>query len=64
MDRVVIDPEKVTVIDYKTGRDRRAEEKYAAQMKNYIRILAGVYPGKSLEGLIVYVDLAEVKRVS
>jgi ATP-dependent exoDNAse (exonuclease V) beta subunit len=63
MDRVVIDRDKITVIDYKTGREKDAEEKYLVQMKTYIKILGTVYPEKYVEGIIAYVDRKEVRRL-
>jgi hypothetical protein len=63
MDRVIIDPDSVTVIDYKTGKDGEAREKHRAQLRNYMRILAEVYPGKSVGGIIAFVDLGEVERL-
>jgi len=63
MDRVIIDPGAITVIDYKTGGNKEALEKYRAQMRNYMRILGEVYPGKSISGIIAFVDLGEVVRI-
>jgi ATP-dependent helicase/nuclease subunit A len=63
MDRVVVDENRISVIDYKTGRDRGAEKEYASQLKNYARLLKEVYPGKKTEGFIVYVDLKEIRKV-
>lgn len=63
MDRIVLDQDRVVVIDWKTGKEREAEREHEAQMRNYLKILEGIYPGKSREGVIVYVDLREVKRV-
>lgn len=63
MDRVVVDPEHVTVIDYKTGKDKGALEKYQLQLKNYMRILGEVYREKPVTGFIAFVDLNEVERV-
>jgi ATP-dependent exoDNAse (exonuclease V) beta subunit len=63
MDRVIIDRDKITVIDYKTGREKESEERYQAQMRTYIKILKAVYPGKDVEGLIAYVDLKELRRL-
>ncbi len=60
MDRVVIDQDRISVIDYKTGSERAAEEKTISQVKNYIRIIREIYPDKTVEGLIVYVDLKEI----
>ena len=63
MDRVVIDKDTVTVIDFKTGRDRSAEEKHRTQMNTYMNILADVYPGRTIGGVIAWVDLGEVARL-
>ncbi|MHB8483228.1 MAG: UvrD-helicase domain-containing protein [Nitrospiria bacterium] len=63
MDRVVIDPENLTVIDYKTGKTRGVLEKYEAQLKNYMTILGDIYRDKVITGLIAFVDLNEVKKV-
>jgi len=63
MDRVVFDKDQVSVIDYKTGADREAETEYISQIKDYIRILKGIYPDKKVEGVIAYVDLKEIKKV-
>jgi ATP-dependent exoDNAse (exonuclease V) beta subunit len=63
MDRVVIDKDKVTVIDFKTGRDTSAEEKQRAQINTYMKILGEVYPGRTIGGVIAYIDLGEVRRL-
>ncbi len=57
MDRVLADPDGVTVIDFKTGGENT--EKYAAQMKNYLSIIAEVY-SKPAKALLAYVDLGKV----
>jgi ATP-dependent exoDNAse (exonuclease V) beta subunit len=63
MDRVVIDNDGVTVIDYKTGKDKEALDNYRTQLKNYMSILRDVYTGKTVKGVIAFVDLAEVERI-
>ena len=63
MDRVVIDNNRVTVIDYKTGKDKESLDKYRAQLKNYMSILRDVYTGKTVQGVIAFVDLATVERI-
>jgi ATP-dependent exoDNAse (exonuclease V) beta subunit len=63
MDRVVVEGDRVSVIDYKTGTDKEAEKEYVSQLKNYIRILKDIYPGKNVEGVMAYVDLKEVWKV-
>ncbi|MCL4474618.1 MAG: UvrD-helicase domain-containing protein [Nitrospirae bacterium] len=63
MDRVVIDPDCVTVVDFKTGKKRDALEKYRAQMCNYMKILGEVYSGKTVRGVISFIDLDEVEKI-
>lgn len=63
MDRVVIDTDRVTILDFKTGADGRAEEKYKAQLRKYLKIAKDIYPGRRLEGKIIYVDLGEIKTL-
>lgn len=54
MDRVVVDGERVTVIDYKTGAE---QSDHIDQVKEYMDVLKEVYPSKRVEGLLAYVDL-------
>ncbi|MBI5806485.1 UvrD-helicase domain-containing protein [candidate division TA06 bacterium] len=57
MDRVVCDPETVTVLDFKTGREILAgSQAHQVQMSGYLRTLGQAFPGKALGGLIVYRD--------
>ena len=60
MDRVIFAEDRVSVIDYKTGTDKKAEAEHLSQLKNYIRILREIYPDKKIEGVIAYVDLKEI----
>ncbi len=62
MDRVVIDSDKTTVIDFKTGTDRE-EEKYSSQLRTYMKILKEIYPDKIIQGIIAYVDLKEIVAI-
>ena len=47
MDRVVVDPDRVTVIDYKTGPG--VEDEHLHEVEGYARILEGAYPGRRIE---------------
>jgi ATP-dependent exoDNAse (exonuclease V) beta subunit len=60
MDRVILEEDQISVIDYKTGADKEAEKEYISQLKNYMRILREIYPGRNVEGVIAYVDLKEI----
>jgi ATP-dependent helicase/nuclease subunit A len=61
MDRVVVDPGVVTVIDYKTGEEK---PEYMEQVLKYIKILRGYYVGRDVRGLLVYIDQKSVRTVS
>ena len=60
MDRVVVDPDVVTVIDYKTGEEK---PEYSEQVLKYMKILRGFYAGRSVRGLLVYIDQQSVRTV-
>ncbi len=60
MDRVVVDTETVTVIDYKTGDDAPG---YQAQVVTYMHILQDLFPGKSIRGTLAFVDRLLLKEV-
>lgn len=63
MDRVVIEAGSVTVIDYKTGKSKEASAKYASQIRNYMGILGDIYTGKTVKGVIAFVDAGEVEVI-
>ncbi len=80
MDRVVVDPEVVTVIDYKTGthaetdltvdsqtpddiKGQRPLDAYKRQMERYIQILRDVYPGRTIRGVLLFLDTQELYRI-
>jgi ATP-dependent helicase/nuclease subunit A len=64
MDRLVVERDRVTVLDYKTGKDRDAEKRDEAQVRNYMKVLREVYPGRTIQGVISYLDLGEVTKIT
>ncbi len=61
VDRLVVDPERVLVVDYKTNRpspDRieDADPAYLSQMAVYAAVLAEIFPGRRIEAAIVWTD--------
>ena len=64
MDRVIIDKESVTIMDFKTGKKKAEEDYYVKQLRKYMKILREVYHDKSINGVIAYVDLKEIRSVS
>jgi ATP-dependent helicase/nuclease subunit A len=58
MDRVVVDQDRVILIDFKTGSPLPF---YAKQMENYTRMLEKVYPGKPIACFHAYVDSGRIE---
>ncbi|MGO9612330.1 MAG: UvrD-helicase domain-containing protein [Dissulfurispiraceae bacterium] len=64
MDRVVIEAGTVAVIDYKTGKSgKKALEQYVSQLRNYMGMLGDIYLGRTVRGVIAFVDLGEVEEI-
>lgn len=60
IDRVVIDKDSVTVIEYKTGSQ---QQEHLSQIKLYMNLISDIFKDKRVEGYLYYLDLREVKRV-
>lgn len=61
LDRLVVTPERVLVVDYKTNRpapDRAedADPAYLAQMAAYVAVLRALYPDRPVEAALVWTD--------
>ena len=63
LDRVIVDVDAVTVIDFKTGGDE-LEKEYREQVRNYISLLKDVYPEKKVAGTLAYVDMHKIQTVA
>jgi ATP-dependent helicase/nuclease subunit A len=61
MDRVVVDAEAVTVIDFKTGDGK---DSYREQLLGYIFILQNIFPGRSIRGILAFVDRKNIQVIS
>jgi ATP-dependent exoDNAse (exonuclease V) beta subunit len=61
MDRVVVDADFVTVIDYKTGDEKPG---YTEQITKYMSILRDFYPGRQIQGLLLYIDRKLIRTIS
>jgi ATP-dependent exoDNAse (exonuclease V) beta subunit len=59
---VIVDEDRVTVLDYKTGGEE-LEEEYRVQVAAYMQLARDVYPGRAVEGMIIYVDKKKAVRV-
>ncbi|SEM70908.1 ATP-dependent exoDNAse (exonuclease V) beta subunit (contains helicase and exonuclease domains) [Syntrophus gentianae] len=62
VDRLIIAPDRITLIDFKTGRVGHLADKYLAQMIRYRTILQGLFPGRPVECCLMFVD--EPQRIT
>ncbi len=60
MDRIVIDNDSVTVIDFKTGGEN---SEYFDQVRGYMRILDDFYEGRTIRGILAFVDRGFIREV-
>jgi ATP-dependent helicase/nuclease subunit A len=61
VDRLVVTPERVLVVDFKTNRPsperiEDADDAYLAQMAVYVAVLRSVFPGRRVEAALVWTD--------
>ena len=61
VDRMVVTPKRVLVVDFKSNRPsptriEEADEAYLAQMAIYVAVLRAVFPGRAVEAALVWTD--------
>ncbi len=64
IDRLVVDSDAAIVLDFKTGRDGVAAEHHAEQVRHYLSVVAALYPGRAVRGLLMYVDVNRAVEVA
>jgi len=63
VDRLVLDRDAVTAIDFKTGDDRKQASDHENQIRNYMNMLGDIYPDKSVRGMIAYIDKNRIQVI-
>ena len=61
MDRVIVGPDTVEVVDYKTGEIR--SDSHAEQVRHYGKLLSEIYPERVVRQFLLYVDEGEVIEI-
>jgi ATP-dependent exoDNAse (exonuclease V) beta subunit len=56
VDRLIIAPDRITLIDFKTGRVGHLADKYRPQMIRYRTILQGLFNERPIECYLLFVD--------
>jgi ATP-dependent helicase/nuclease subunit A len=63
MDRLVVDPDRVRILDWKSGGEEIGTIEQLAQVRAYADIVRQVFPGRSVEALLVHLDRLETRSV-
>jgi ATP-dependent exoDNAse (exonuclease V) beta subunit len=62
VDRLLIEPERILVVDYKTGRAPQHQddipEAHRLQMQAYAEALSVIFPGRDIESALLYTAVA------
>ncbi len=61
MDRLLVEKDRVLVVDFKTNRPaperiEDADPAYIRQMAAYVTVLGEIYPGRRIEAALVWTD--------
>ena len=62
IDRLVFTEDKILIIDYKTGEQPQEEDQ--EQIREYARLIKGLYPDKLPEACLVYIDTKQMHSVA
>ena len=62
MDRIVISEGLIEIIDFKSGAEDPG--KHADQVKNYVKLVSEIYPGKKVRGYLLYIEENKVVEVN
>ncbi|MBI3618282.1 MAG: UvrD-helicase domain-containing protein, partial [Candidatus Omnitrophica bacterium] len=61
LDRLIVGEKEVLIVDFKSSRE--GEDQHVEQVRDYMKIVATMYPGKMVKGWLVYLDSGEVEEV-
>ena len=69
VDRLVVRPDAVLVVDYKTqrpapGRPEAVPALYLRQMAVYREILRAIYPGRRVESFLLWTEAPRIMQLS
>ncbi len=61
VDRLIVRPDAIEVIDYKTGDTRSPQHK--EQVNHYAGLISDIYPGREIRKYILYIESGEVVEI-
>lgn len=68
IDRLVVCPDKVMIVDYKTNRPAaespdNVPDAYMKQMRAYRELVKKIYPDKNIETYILWTNTAKIMKI-
>src|SRR5690606_17008741 len=68
IDRLCVEPERILIVDYKSGRPPAAapeelDDAHVGQLASYAELLASVYPGKRVEAALLFTAIPRLVPV-
>ncbi len=60
IDRLMIEPDRMMIVDYKTGEEK---PEYANQMRIYKKGMEKIYPGKSMKAQLIFLEKERGKKI-
>ncbi|MCG2758351.1 MAG: UvrD-helicase domain-containing protein, partial [Desulfobacteraceae bacterium] len=61
VDRLIVKPDRVLVVDFKSAAQMK--EEFTLQVQEYMRLLAEIYPRKKIEGYIILLESRKVEKI-
>ncbi|MFH1442085.1 MAG: UvrD-helicase domain-containing protein [Candidatus Omnitrophota bacterium] len=61
IDRLIVYPQEVLIIDYKSTKEENAD--YQQQVRGYIEVIKEIYPDKKIRGMLIYLDDFSLEEV-
>ncbi|MBI4845183.1 MAG: PD-(D/E)XK nuclease family protein, partial [Candidatus Omnitrophica bacterium] len=62
IDRIIVRHDRVQVLDFKSAGT--VKEEFKAQVKEYMRLISEIYPGKKVEGYILLLESQKVEKIN
>ena len=62
LDRLIIGEKDIRIVDFKSSRE--GEDRHIEQVRDYMKIVATMYPEKTVKGWLVYLDSGDVEEVT
>ncbi len=62
IDRLIVRNDTVEIVDFKSSRDNEADHK--TQVRTYVKLVAGLYPGRTVNGWLIYLNDRSLEAVS